>query len=70
MKVSRMCPGQQNGSKAIGTEMVSNLAKQEHLDKRGLTLTLNRAANLLANLVFVMLVLLLFVWIGLWSLVD
>ena len=70
MKLSTMYPGQQNASRAVGSEMVSNLTKQERLDKRGLTVTLNRAANLLANLVFVMLVLLLFVWIGLWSLVD
>ena len=45
------------------------LAKETLLEKRW-PLTSDRIADLLADLVFVMLMLLLFVWVGLWTFVH
>lgn len=46
------------------------LARETRLEKHWLMITPDRAANFLADLVFVMLMLLLFVWIGLWTFVH
>jgi len=58
-------------SEAVGPEIVRSrvLAKESALEKRW-PMGPDRVANLLADLVFVMLMLLLFVWIGLWSFVH
>ena len=58
-------------SKAVGAEIVGNrvLAKESLLE-RCWPMGPDRIADLLADLVFVMLMLLLFVWVGLWIFVD
>ena len=63
--------GHSHNSSAVGVEIArkSAVAKQAHLEK-GWPMTPDRAAELLADLVFVMLMLLLFVWVGLWTFVQ
>jgi hypothetical protein len=63
--------GHNHNSSTVGAEIARKrvVAKQAHLEK-GWPMTLDRAADLLADLVFVMLMLLLFVWVGLWTLVH
>jgi len=58
-------------SEAVGAEIVGSrvLAKESVLEKRW-PMAPDRVANLLADLVFVMLMLLLFVWIGLWTFIH
>ena len=46
------------------------LAREARLEKRWRLMTQDRAADFLADLVFVTLMLLLFVWMGLWTLVH
>ena len=61
----------QKGSRMVGAEIAGEqvLARQAGTAKRWL-MTQDRAADFLADLVFVTLVLLLFVWVGLWTLVH
>ena len=60
-----------SSSRRVGAEITGNrlLPKEAVLTKR-LPVTPDRVADLLADLVFVMLMLLLFVWVGLWTFVD
>ena len=60
-----------SSSRRVGAEITGNrlLPKEAVLTKRW-PVTPDRVADLLADLVFVMLMLLLFVWVGLWTLVD
>ncbi len=46
------------------------LAREARLEKRWWLITQDRAADFLADLVFVTLMLLLFAWVGLWTLVH
>jgi hypothetical protein len=63
---------QQEDSRIVG----ANIAAEQVLSRRVRTgkswwlITQDRAADLLADLVFVTLTLLLFVWVGLWTLVH
>ena len=59
-----------SSSRRVGAEITGNrvLPKEAVLTKRWPT-TPDRVADLLADLVFVMLMLLLFVWVGLWTFV-
>ena len=61
----------QKGSRIVGAEIAGEqvLARQARTAKRWL-MTQDRAADFLADLVFVTLMLLLFVWVGLWTLVH
>ena len=58
----------QKGSRIVGAEIAGEqvLARQARTAKRWL-MTQDRAADFLADLVFVTLMLLLFVWVGLWT---
>ena len=60
-----------SSSRRVGAEITGNrvLPKEAVLTKRW-PVTPDRVADLLADLVFVMLMLLLFVWVGLWTFVD
>ena len=60
-----------SSSRRVGAEITGNrvLPKEAVLTKRW-PMTPDRVADLLADLVFVMLMLLLFVWVGLWTFVD
>ena len=60
-----------SSSRAVGAEIAGNraLAKEAVLEKRW-PMTPDRVADFLADLVFVMLMLLLFVWVGLWTFVH
>ena len=46
------------------------LAREARMEKRWRLMTQDRAAEFLADLVFVTLMLLLFLWVGLWTLVH
>ena len=61
----------QSASKTVGAEIAGDrvLTREACLEKRWQMIP-DRAANVLANLVFVLLILLLFVWVGLWTLVH
>lgn len=63
---------QQKDSRIIGASLASErvLARQARAEKRWWPMTGDRAADLLADLVFVTLMLLLFVWVWLWILVH
>ena len=58
-------------SRTVGADITSNrvLPKEAVLAKRW-PMTPDSIADLLADLVFVMLILLLFVWVGLWTFVQ
>ena len=60
-----------SSSRTVGAEITGNrvLPKEAVLTKRW-PMTPDRVADLLADLVFVMLMLLLFVWVGLWTFVH
>ena len=58
-------PAKTNAEIAVGRVVVG----ETRWGQRGQTKTRERAADLLADLVFVMLLLLLFVWVGLWTFV-
>jgi hypothetical protein len=60
-----------SSSRRVGAEITGNrvLPKEAVLTKRW-SMTPDRVADLLADLVFVMLMLLLFVWVGLWTFVH
>ena len=61
-----------SSSRRVGAEITGNrvlLPKEAVLTKRW-PMTPDRVADLLADLVFVMLMLLLFVWVGLWTFVH
>ena len=60
----------QSASRTIGVEIDRVLSAKTGLEKPWQWITPDRAADLLADLVFVMLMLLLFVWIGLWTFVN
>ena len=62
----------QSASGAVGADICGDrvLTRETGLEKRWQIITPDRAANFLADLVFVMLILLLFVWIRLWTLVH
>ena len=60
-----------SSSRRVGAEITGNrvLPKEAVLTKRW-PMAPDRVADLLADLVFVMLMLLLFVWVGLWTFVH
>ena len=60
-----------SSSRRVGAEITGNrlLPKEAVLTKRW-PMTPDRVADFLADLVFVMLMLLLFVWVGLWTFVH
>lgn len=61
----------QSASRTVGAEIAGDrvLTRDARMEKRW-QMTRDRAANFLADLVFVMLMLLLFVWVGLWTFVH
>lgn len=61
----------QSASRTVGAEIAGDraLVRETRLEKRW-RMKPDRAANVLADLVFVMLMLLLFVWVGLWTFVH
>ena len=63
--------GHKHNSSTAGAEIAGNrvLPKEVVLTKHW-PMTPDRVADLLADLVFVMLMLLLFVWVGLWTFVH
>jgi len=63
--------GHNHSSSTVGAEIAGNrvLGKEALLEKRW-PMRMDRVADLLADLVFVMLMLLLFVWVGLWTFVH
>jgi hypothetical protein len=59
----------QGPSTTVGAEIAGDRApaRETRLEKRWRLVPKDRAADLLADLVFVMLILLWFVWVGLWT---
>jgi hypothetical protein len=62
----------QKGSRIVGAKIAGEqvLARHAHTERPWWLITQDRAADFLADLVFVTLMLLLFVWVGLWTLVH
>ncbi|MCI0623550.1 MAG: hypothetical protein L0387_18140 [Acidobacteria bacterium] len=62
----------QSDSKLVGAQMAGGSASAQvlRLEKRWQKMTTDIVINLLADLVSVMLVLLLFAWLGLWAFVQ
>jgi ribosomal protein L22 len=61
---------QQKDSRIVEANIARVLASQARTEKRWWPMTQDRAANFLADLVFVTLMLLLVVWVWLWTLVH
>ena len=63
---------QQKDSRIVGANIAGEqvLSRRVRSEKSWWPITQDRAVDLLADLVFVTLMLLLFVWVGLWTLVH